>query len=181
MAQGRSAGSTAIDGDLNWLTALASLTVGAAFLALWFWLLPRWLGFRVEMAGAANWRWLGAIPSVLGFAMALRCVWDFGWTGHGTPAPVIPPSRLVVVGCYRHVRNPMYAGFAAGWIGLWIIFGRANPALIAAVAAVALAVHLFVVFYEEPTLRRKFGAEYEEYCRHVRRWLPRVDPWQAPR
>jgi len=95
-----------------WLSAAASLAVGAAFFALWFWLLPGWLGFRVE---TARWRWLAAIPSVLGFAVALRCVWDFGWTGRGTPAPVAPPKRLVVVGFYRHVRNPMYVGFAAGY------------------------------------------------------------------
>jgi hypothetical protein len=71
----------------RWLTAAASLAVGVAFFALWFWLLPRWLGFRVETAGAARWRWLAAVPSVLGFAVAMRCVWDFGWTGRGTPAP----------------------------------------------------------------------------------------------
>jgi protein-S-isoprenylcysteine O-methyltransferase Ste14 len=55
----------------------------------------------------------------------------------------------------------MYVGLAMGWIGLWVVFGHADPVAIAAVGAVALGVHLFVVFYEEPTLRRKFGAEYE--------------------
>ncbi len=164
--------SQRIDG---WPAAVVSLTVGVAFFALWFWLLPQWLGFQL---GAARWRWLVAVPSVLGFAVALRCVWDFGWTGRGTPAPVAPPKRLVVVGFYRYVRNPMYLGFAVGWIGLWVVFGHPNPVAIGAVAAVALGVHFFVIFYEEPTLRKKFGAEYEEYCRNVRRWWPRVRAWE---
>ena len=170
-------GSVPVTHGDRWPTALVSLTVGVAFFGLWFWLLPQWLGFQVAAAGATNWRWLAAVPSVLGFAVALRCVWDFGWTGHGTPAPIAPPQRLVVVGFYRYVRNPMYVGFAAGWIGLWIIFGHANPALIGAVIAVALGIHLFVVFYEEPTLHRKFGADYEEYRDNVRRWWPRVRGW----
>ena len=117
---------------------------------------------------------------MLGFAVALRCIWDFGWTGHGTPAPVAPPQRLVVVGFYRYVRNPMYVGFAVGWIGLWVVFGHANPTAIAAVVVVALGVHLFVVFYEEPTLRKKFGADYVDYCRNVGRWRPRLGGWYRP-
>jgi len=177
MTQAQSGNSPAAPHENHWPAALASLTVGAAFLGLWFWLLPAWLGFSVE-ARTAPWRWLAVVPSALGFAVALRCVWDFGWTGHGTPAPVVPPQRLVVVGFYRYVRNPMYLGFAAGWIGLWVVFGHADPRLIAAVAVVALGVHLFVLFYGEPTLRRKFGADYEEYCRNVRRWWPRVRGWR---
>lgn len=161
----------------RWTTAFASLAGGAAFFALWFWLLPRWFGFNVEMTGATRWRWFAAIPSVAGFAVALRCVWDFGWTGRGTPAPFAPPKRLVAVGFYRHVRNPIYIGGAAGWIGLWVVFGQVHPATIAVVAVVAIGVHLFVVLYEEPTLRRKFGAKYEEYCRNVGRWWPRLRGW----
>jgi protein-S-isoprenylcysteine O-methyltransferase Ste14 len=154
--------------------------VGAAFFSLWFWLLPQWLGFDAKMAGAAHWRWLAALPSVLGFSVALRCVWDFGWTGHGTPAPVAPPRRLVVVGFYRYVRNPMYEGFAVGWIGLWVVFGHANRMAITAAAAVALLVHLFVLFYEEPTLRKKFEAGYKQYCQNVDRWWPRIRGWDQP-
>jgi protein-S-isoprenylcysteine O-methyltransferase Ste14 len=161
-----------------WLPMLASLLVGLAFLSLWFWLLPSWLGFHVAAVQGQPWRWIAVIPSVLGFAVALRCVFDFGWTGHGTPAPVAPPSRLVVVGPYRYVRNPMYLGFAAGWIGLWLIFGHANPNIILGVCGTALGVFLFVVLYEEPTLRRKFGEQYDLYCRNVHRWLPRHHAWR---
>ncbi len=165
----------------HWPAAIASLAVGSAFFALWFWLLPPWLGFHVDTAGVARWRWIAAVPSVLGFAVALGCIWDFGWAGHGTPAPIAPPTRLVVVGFYRYLRNPMYSGLFAGLIGLWIVFGRANLATIAVACAVILAVALFVLLYEEPTLRKMFGADYEEYCRNVHRWVPRLHPWQPAR
>jgi protein-S-isoprenylcysteine O-methyltransferase Ste14 len=157
---------------------LASLLVGSAFFALWFWLLPPLLGFHTEIPSVARWRWLAAIPSVLGFAVALRCIWDFGWTGRGTPAPFAPPQRLVVVGFYRYVRNPMYVGFLAGWTGLWLIFGRTSLTALIVACSFALAAILFVRFYEEPKLRKLFGADYEDYCRHVPRWLPRLTPWK---
>ena len=180
MTGGEAGDSRGWKGGERWLTTIASLIVGAAFLVLWFWLLPGWLGFQVDLSGAGRWRWIAAVPSALGFAVALRCIWDFGWTGRGTPAPFAPPQRLVVVGFYRFVRNPMYVGFIVGWVGLWVIFGRASrTALIVALVAV-VGVALFVRFYEEPTLRGKFGADYEEYCRNVPRWIPRVRPWSQP-
>jgi len=158
--------------------ALASLAVGAGFLALWFWLLPPWLGFQGDAAGIGRWRWLGTIPFVLGFAVTIRCMWDFGWSGRGTPAPMVPPNRLVVVGFYRYVRNPMYVGFLVGWLGLWILFGRMNRGSLTVAAVFVLCVELFVRAYEEPILRRTFGADYEEYCRNVSRWWPRLRPWK---
>jgi hypothetical protein len=88
------------DRGADWLVTAASLAVGAAFLGVWFWLLPEWLGFHVELKGAARWRSIAAVPSALGFAVALRCKWNFGRTGPGTPVPIAPPQRLVVVGFY---------------------------------------------------------------------------------
>jgi protein-S-isoprenylcysteine O-methyltransferase Ste14 len=163
--------------ESHWPAVIASLAVGTGFFALWFWLLPTWLGFNVGGADTPGWRWIAALPSVLGFAVAIRCVWDFGWTGHGTPAPIAPPTNLVVVGFYRYVRNPMYVGFIVGWIGLWLVFGRANIAAILVACAVVVGVALFVQLYEEPTLLKKFGAEYEEYRRNVPRWIPRLQAW----
>jgi protein-S-isoprenylcysteine O-methyltransferase Ste14 len=174
MTSRQAGASHAANSASNWLSTVASLAVGASFFALWFWLLPSWLGFRVNTGGVAHWRWIGAVPSVLGFAVALRCIWDFGWTGHGTPAPIAPPQRLVVVGFYRYVRNPMYAGFFAGWSGLWVVFGRANLAALTVACVAVIGVALFVQLYEEPTLRKMFGSEYEEYCKSVPRWLPRI-------
>jgi protein-S-isoprenylcysteine O-methyltransferase Ste14 len=147
------------------LTTLASLAAGAAFLALWFWLLPPWLGFRVDTAGAMRWRWVAAIPSALGFAVAIRCIWDFGWTGHGTPVPIAPPQKLVAV------------GFFVGWLSLWVIFGRASLAAFSVLCVAVTGVALFVQFYEEPTLRKLFGADYELYCRNVPRWIPQMRAW----
>ena len=160
-----------------WLTTVASLAVGAAFFTLWFWLLPGWLGFDSAAARDALWRWIGVVPSVLGFSVALRCIWDFGRTGRGTPAPVVPPQRLVVVGFYRYVRNPMYVGFFLGWTGLWVVFGKASRGVLVILLVAMAAVALFVNFYEEPTLKKKFGADYEEYRRNVPRWIPRLHAW----
>ena len=84
----------------------------------------------------------------------------------------------MVVGFYRYVRNPMYLGFFTGWVGLWVVFGRASRTALEVACVAVAAVFLFVMLYEEPTLRRMFGAEYEEYCRTVPRWLPRLRPWE---
>ena len=71
----------------------------------------------------------------------------------------------------------MYVGFFAGWMGLWVVFGRANRFALMVVLVASAAVVLFVKFYEEPTLRKMFGADYEEYCRNVPRWIPRLRAW----
>jgi protein-S-isoprenylcysteine O-methyltransferase Ste14 len=94
--------------------------------------------------------------------------------------PIAPPQRLVVVGFYRYVRNPMYIGFIVGWLGLWVIFGRANRTALTVLLVALAAVAQFVYFYEEPILRKKFGATYKQYCKNVPRWVPRLHPWTQP-
>lgn len=106
-----------------------------------------------------------------GMAM-LWCFWNFTVNGKGTPAPIDPSRELVVVGLYRFVRNPMYVAGIIALLG-WILWSPSLP-LIAAPILFFLAAHLFVTFYEEPTLKKKFGAAYEEYCRQVPRWIPRL-------
>ena len=101
----------------------------------------------------------------------------FALQGLGTPAPVAPPQKLVVTGLYRHVRNPMYVSVLAAVLGQAFLLGDAR--LIAYVALFWLACHLYVVAYEEPTLTRTFGAEYEAFRANVPRWLPRVAPWRG--
>jgi protein-S-isoprenylcysteine O-methyltransferase Ste14 len=121
---------------------------------------------------APAWRWIGFFPLIAGAGFYFKCAWDFAVTGLGTPAPIDMPRRLVVKGLYRFVRNPMYVGVASFVVGQAILFG--SVAVGVYIVCVWLICSLFVVFYEEPTLRRKFGAEYEEYCRRVPRWLPRL-------
>lgn len=115
------------------------------------------------------------LVGAVGAALALWCVFAFALVGRGTPAPFDPPRRLVVRGPYRRVRNPMYVGAAVA-LGAAALFYE-SLALLAFTGGFLAMTHLFVIGYEEPTLRRTFGAEYERYCREVRRWRPRLtDP-----
>jgi len=113
---------------------------------------------------------LGAVICAVGALIALACVCSFAFIGKGTPAPFDPPRRLVIRGPYRFVRNPMYFGAALALAGAALFFQSAL--LFAFVAGFLLVTHLFVVIYEEPTLRRSFGPEYETYCERVHRWWP---------
>ncbi len=113
---------------------------------------------------------VGIIAGTIGAAVALWCIFTFATIGKGTPAPFDPPRRLVVRGPYRFVRNPMYIGAALALAGAALFYK--SPPLLAYAAAFLLVCHLFVRSYEEPTLRRTFGADYEAYCRRVRRWWP---------
>ena len=120
-------------------------------------------------------RVVGAVLAVLGFVPLIESFLRFSLKGLGTPAPIAPPTKLVVTGFYRHVRNPMYVGITTALFGEALLFG--SRPLLWELLFVALGFHLFVLAYEEPTLKHQFGAEYETYRANVPRWLPRLLPW----
>lgn len=109
---------------------------------------------------------------LVGGVILLWSFWNFFRQGGGTPAPIDPPKELVATGFYRYVRNPMYVGVLALIFGHFLWFGYWNLLIYASVVFVAF--HTFVTLYEEPTLKRKFGASYEEYLKRVPRWIPRL-------
>ena len=114
-----------------------------------------------------------AIPLWLaGSIIILRCFWDFALRGRGTPVPTDPPKELVVTGFYRYVRNPIYVGVLFLFLGHFLWFG--TWALLLYTVFVFIGVHLFILLYEEPTLKKKFGAAYEDYLKRVPRWIPRI-------
>ncbi len=133
---------------------------------------PYWLlgGFPAPARGFLA--WLGLLCLVAGASIYFRCAWEFAVRGLGTPAPIAPTKFLVVSGLHRYVRNPMYLGVALVILGEAALF-RA-PHLVKYAALMLLIAHFFVVFYEEPTLRRQFGESYEEYKHTVPRWIPRL-------
>lgn len=113
----------------------------------------------------------GTILAVVGAALALTCILTFVFVGKGTPAPFDPPRRLVAHGPYKIVRNPMYLGAGLLLSGAALYYRSAG--LFVYAVLFLLAMHAFVVLYEEPTLRRMFGADYEAYRAAVGRWWPR--------
>jgi protein-S-isoprenylcysteine O-methyltransferase Ste14 len=139
------------------------------------WLLSRWQ-FSPPLLGFGPFRWIGVVLIAAGLPVLLDSFRRFAVEGLGTPAPIAPPQHLVVTGWYRYVRNPMYVAIAFLNFGQGLLFG--NVRVLEYGFFVWLAMHLFVLAYEEPVLRSKFGAEYGEFCAHVRRWIPRVRPWQ---
>jgi protein-S-isoprenylcysteine O-methyltransferase Ste14 len=154
--------------------ALRSIVYASVFIGLWGWVALQVrvydpaIGFELP-AGS---RVLGTFLLALGTAVAITCVASFVARGRGTPAPFDPPTRFVVTGPYRWVRNPMYIGGLAMLVGfgLW----HRSPSMLLFAGLPFLLVHAFVVFYEEPQLDGGFGAAYEQYKRAVRRWIPRV-------
>jgi protein-S-isoprenylcysteine O-methyltransferase Ste14 len=113
-----------------------------------------------------------AIPLwLIGALVVLACFWDFTFKGRGTPAPIDSPKELVITGFYRYVRNPIYVGVLLIFLGHFLWFGYL--ALLIYTVSAFIGVHIFVVWYEEQTLKKKFGTAYEEYLKRVPRWIPK--------
>lgn len=149
---------------------IAPVTVGFVvpwWIAGWHMGAP-FFGSRHVVVGGILLVFAGLVPLTESFAR-------FALVGLGTPAPVAPTQHLVVTGFYRYVRNPMYLGVLAIILGNALILG--NAAIFAYAALIALGFAAFVMGYEEPALRRQFGAEYAEFCANVPRWLPRLKAW----
>jgi protein-S-isoprenylcysteine O-methyltransferase Ste14 len=133
------------------------------------WWLSRWKASSTLISPSLT-RGIGVAVIVAGLTVLLNCFVRFA-LGSGTPAPLTPTQHLIASGSYRYVRNPMYLAIVAVVMGQAIFFARG--VLVAYALSIWLCMHLFVVFYEEPRLRRSFGAEYEAFCARVPRWLPR--------
>jgi protein-S-isoprenylcysteine O-methyltransferase Ste14 len=135
-------------------------------------LIPLWLVGDIRWDANAPASWMGAVVAVTGAAIYLRCAWEFAVNGLGTPAPIAPTKFLVTTALHGHVRNPMYIGVALVVLGESVMFRSLHLVLYA--AAMLTIAHIFVVLYEEPTLRRQFGESYEQYVRTVPRWVPKL-------
>ena len=141
------------------------------------WLIARWR-FGGDFGSSTLVRAAGVLLILAGALVLVECFVRFAWRGLGTPAPIAPTRRLIVTGLYRHVRNPMYVAVFALIAGQALLLGSAP--LLAYGAAVWVGFHLFVLLYEEPTLRRQFPADYQAFLAAVPRWLPRLRPWRGP-
>ena len=142
------------------------------------WWITRW---RVEppLLGMPVLRLAGGILTALGILGLLDSFIRFAVQGLGTPAPVFPTRHLVVTGLYRFVRNPMYVAVVSAILGQALILGSVT--LLEYGGLVWLLFHVFVLAYEEPTLRASFGSEYKVFCAEVPRWMPRFTPWKSVR
>jgi protein-S-isoprenylcysteine O-methyltransferase Ste14 len=156
---------------------LRALIIAPLFISLWTFFVPRWIAGPHAFDNPNPFGW---IVVAVGALIAVPCAWEFAWRGLGTPAPFDPPRRLVITGPYRFVRNPMYVGMGLALIGEGIVYPNIRLLMWIMVAVLWLLLNGFIIIYEEPTLRRMFDGDYEKYCRDVRRWIPRLRPFDNP-
>ncbi len=137
------------------------------------WLISRW---QADADVPKVLRAVGIALIAAGFALVVAAFAQFVVEGRGTPAPIAPTERLVVGGLYRWIRNPMYVAVAAMIAGQAVIF--ASRGILVWLLVFCATVWSFVTWYEEPTLRRRYGASYSAYCAAVPGWWPRLTPYR---
>ena len=157
-------------------TAIFFLFVPCVLAGVVPWWISRW-EFKLSFLGVELTRYVGAALILAGVTGLVDSFARFALQGLGTPAPIAPPQHLVVTGLYRYVRNPMYVAVVAVILGQGILFG--DWRLLNYGGLMWLAFHAFVLAYEEPVLAESFGAQYEDFCANVPRWIPRLTPWRA--
>jgi protein-S-isoprenylcysteine O-methyltransferase Ste14 len=142
------------------------------------WRICRW-HVEAPLLGISSLRLVGVLLIAPGLTVLLDSFARFALQGFGTPAPIFPTRHLVVSGLFRYVRNPMYIAVVSLILGQGLFFGSI-PILEYGVA-VFVGFYLFVLIYEEPTLLKSCGHEYEEFCANVPRWIPHLRPWRRKR
>jgi len=151
------------------------LVVAPGTLAVYVpWAVCRW-HVAPPLLGFLPFRIIAVLMIAAGLPVLLDSFARFAIQGVGTPSIIAPPQHLVISGFYCHVRNPMYVAVLLLIFGQGLLFGSVG--LLEYGTIVWLGFLAFVILYEEPTLRRKFGAEYEKYCTNVPRWIPRLKPY----
>jgi len=157
---------------------LLTFTVGGTFImCLWVagpYLIYRFCDPHMGMFSPGAWRWAGGVLGTMGYLLAVWCVMLFIRVGEGTPLPFAHPRRLVIVGPYRYVRNPMVLGTVLFLLGNGLVLGSYGVLLYAVL--IFLVMHLFVLV-EERSLARRFGAAYLTYRDQTPRWWPRLSPF----
>ena len=139
---------------------------------------PFWIT-RFNIPSAEPWWQImpAAALIAIGLSPGIESVKWFIVVGRGTLMPIVPTEHLVVGGFYRYVRNPMYVGILIALLGEVTLFRSLDLSVF--VLILWLGFHLFVCFYEERTLTRRYGGEYLLFKRNVPRWLPRISAWDG--
>jgi protein-S-isoprenylcysteine O-methyltransferase Ste14 len=160
----------------TFLIGVKAVVYMTVFLSVFGWLALSVRSFdrvlKVSMPAGAG--IFGIVLMAAGGILGLACAGTFIVRGQGTPAPFDAPKKFVAIGPYRYVRNPMYIGgiLLLGGFGLY----QQSVSILLLAVALSGVVHVLVILYEEPTLKREFGEAYEEYCRVTHRWVPAPTP-----
>lgn len=161
------------DQDKNWIKAIFILPVNVVVVvpALILFFSEQKVEIRFNLLSALGW-----VSFIVGLVLVAFTILLFKNLGKGSLAPWNPPSKLVLKGPYKYVRNPMISGVAWMLLGEVIVFLNDGLALWWLFFCVINA--LYIPYFEEPGVCRRFGKSYEVYRANVPRWIPRLTPWK---